>query len=279
MIINANAKINVTLDILGVRPDGYHALRSVMVPVSLCDEIHIETADSLVFDCDVRSLVTEDNLCVRAAKAFFEKAKLAPKVSIKLVKRIPFPAGLGGGSSDAAAVLRGLNNFFGAPLSDDELFEIAASLGSDINVCLLGSPALCEGRGEILTPLLGVKPLNVLIAIGKGRLPTPQVYRNYDAATLEVRDDSTAFIKAVNADDFMGMIASFGNAFEPVTDEMCPETKQIRELMLANGALTSHLSGSGPSVYGVFEDQSAVAAAAQELRDLGFSAYECVTLQ
>ncbi len=277
MITKAYAKINLTLDITGVRPDGFHTLRSVMVPVTLSDDIIIEKSDSFVFDCNIKSICGDNNLCVRAAKAFFEYIKASPDVSIYLDKKVPFPAGLGGGSSDAAAVLSGLNEMYGNPVSDSDLFEIAASLGSDIPFCLLGRPALCEGRGEVLTPISLDDEFNVVITIGEGRLPTADVYRRYDSACLEVRNDTDAFLSAVNNNDFSGIVASLGNAFEPVTDDLCPETKTMRELMISFGALASHLSGSGPSVYGIFSDSQKAELAAQEMRNKGFSAFVCKT--
>ena len=277
MIIKAYAKINLTLDITGVRPDGFHELRSVMVPVSLCDDIKIERSDSFSFDCNIKSICGENNLCVRAAKAFFERSGMSSDVSLYLEKKVPFPAGLGGGSSDAAAVLRGLNELYGNPLEESELFDIAASLGSDIPFCLLGSPALCEGRGEVLTPISLNNEFDVVIAIGEGRLPTADVYRSYDSACLEVRNDTDAFMTTIDNGDLSEMASALGNAFEPVTDILCPETKTMRELMLSFGALTSHLSGSGPSVYGIFSDSEKAEFAAECMRNKGFSAFVCKT--
>ncbi len=277
MIIKAYAKINLTLDITGVRSDGFHELRSVMVPVTLCDDVVIECADTFSFDCNIKSICGDNNLCVRAAKAFFERAGLPDNVSIFLDKKVPFPAGLGGGSSDAAAVLRGLNELFGNPLEEAELFEISAKLGSDIPFCLLGSPALCEGRGELLTPISLNNELDVVIAIGEGRLPTADVYRSYDSASLEVKNDTDAFLSAVDKNDFSGTVSALGNAFEPVTDLLCPETKTMRELMLSFGALSSHLSGSGPSVYGIFDSRDSAEQAAERMRAEGYSAFVCKT--
>lgn len=279
MTVTANAKINLTLDITGIRPDGYHSIRSVMVPITLCDEITIEKSDKLSFDCNIRSLVTEDNLCVRAAKAFFAHIDIEPAVSISLNKKIPFPAGLGGGSADAAAVLKGLNKLYGFPVTDSELFSLSATLGSDIPFCLLGSPALCEGRGEELTPLSEIGSFIVVIAIGEGRLSTPAVYREYDSSKSELRNDTDKLLAAVKENDFNKLISSFGNAFEIVTDKLCPETKTIRTLMLKNGALTSHLSGSGPSVYGIFADRKSADTAAGKLQNVGYSAYLCSTVE
>lgn len=278
MIVKAFAKINLTLDITGILPGGFHSLRSVMVPVSLCDEIKIEKSDKLVFDCNIKSICGDDNLCVRAAKAFFAKTGISSGVSIYLNKNIPFPAGLGGGSADAAAVLKGLNELYNAKLSEPELLELASKLGSDVPLCLLSKPALCEGRGEILTPISNLPNMNVVIAIGEGRLSTPEVYRQYDNANLPVCNDSDNFLSALEKGDKKQLISSFGNAFEPVTDVLCPETKILREQLLSLGAECAHLSGSGPSVYGIFEDEAIAKSAAEQLQILGYSAYVCNTL-
>lgn len=279
MIINANAKINLTLDITGVRPDGFHTIRSVMVPITLCDEIIIEKSDEFVFDCNLSSLKTDDNLCVRSAKAFFEKVGREPLVSIKLIKKIPFPAGLGGGSADAAAILKGLNELCNFPLDENELFSLAEKLGSDVPLCLLGKAALCEGRGEVLTPIDMQEEFNVVIAIGNSRLSTPAVYRSYDEMQLPIRNDSTVFLNALKKGDKKEIIKSFGNAFEPVADILAPETKSIRELMVRFGAENSRLSGSGPSVFGIFSSCEAAVYAVSELQKMGFSAYFCKTVK
>ena len=249
-----------------------------MAPVSLCDEITLDKSDELLFDCNIRSISGDDNLCVRAAKAFFEKSGINSGVSIKLQKNIPFPAGLGGGSADAAAVLKGLNELYGSPLSMPDLFSIAEKLGSDISLCLLGRPALCEDKGDILTPVSNLPEMHVVIAIGDGRLSTPEVYRAYDRSNLSARNDSDAFLSALKSGDREAMINSCGNAFESVTDELCPETKLLRNKMLELGALTAHLSGSGPSVYGIFADEMTSSLVTAELQSLGYAAYTCNTL-
>jgi 4-diphosphocytidyl-2-C-methyl-D-erythritol kinase len=279
MRLNANAKINLTLDITGVRPDGFHTLRSVMVPITLCDELVFEKSEKFVFDCNIDSLKTEDNLCVRAANRFFETTGVKPEVSVYLEKRIPFPAGLGGGSADAAVVLKGLNEFFGFPLSETELFSLAEKLGSDVPLCLLGRPALCEGRGEELTPIKMPCELNVVVAIGKSRLSTPSVYRRYDEMKLPIRNDSEKFLSFLEKGEVDEMISSMGNAFEPVADILAPETKQIRKLLKDFGAKASRLSGSGPSVFGIFETEDEAKKAIEKLETEGFSAYFCKTIK
>lgn len=278
MKINAYAKINATLDICGVREDGFHSLRSVMLPVSLHDEIVIEKSESLSFQCNIKELCTEDNLCLRAARLFFESTGIDGAVAIELEKNIPFPAGLGGGSADAAAVLKGVNTLFDKPLDDTGLLTLASKLGSDVSFCLYGSPALCEGRGELLTPIDGIPELYLVIAIGKARLSTPAVYRKYDEAGLEARNDSDRFLKAIESRDRDAIVASFGNAFEPVTDLLAPETMELRSRMISLGAQNARLSGSGPSVFGVLKSYEEARICAQQLEGMGYFAISCRTL-
>ena len=276
MKINAYAKINLTLDITGIRPDKFHSIRSVMVPVSLCDVITVEKSNIFSFDCNIKSLVSDDNLCVRAARLFLAENGINENVSIYLEKNIPLPAGLGGGSSDAAAILNALNETFGCPMNRDRLLSLAAQLGSDIPFCLLCAPALCEGRGELITPVSNIPQMDIVIAIGEGRLPTPEVYRRYDEAGLEIRNDTEKLINAIK--EGSGITALLGNAFEPVTDILAPETKKLRELMRSLGAKNSRLSGSGPSVYGVFEKSEEAENAAKMLTEMGYFAVSCKTL-
>ncbi|MBO5869253.1 MAG: 4-(cytidine 5'-diphospho)-2-C-methyl-D-erythritol kinase [Clostridia bacterium] len=279
MRVTANAKINLTLDITGVRPDGFHTLRSVMAPISLCDEIELTEIESgILFDCNIKELVTPDNLCVKAAKLFFETIGKEPSISIYLEKNIPFPAGLGGGSADAAAVLRGLNELYGNEIDEKTMFELASKLGSDVPLCLSNRISLCEGRGEILTPITTSHCFNIVIAIGKARLSTPEVYRKYDAMGLDVCNDTDELLVSLKDGDFDKIVSSFGNAFEPVTDILAPETMQIRSRMMQLGALNSHLSGSGPSVYGVFESAEIANDVAKILQNEGYFAVSCVTL-
>ena len=278
MKLNAYAKINLTLDITGVRPDGFHELRSVMAPVTLCDVIELNKNGSFAFDCSVKELCGTDNLCVRAAKLFFELSGQNPNVSIYLEKNIPFPAGLGGGSADATCVLKGLNELFGMPLSAEQLFSLAERLGSDVPFCLLGAPALCEGRGERLTSINSLPELDIVIAIGKARLKTPEVFREYDKARLPARADSDRLLNAIERGDREEVISSLGNAFEPITDILAPETKEIRKLMLSHSALNARLSGSGPSVYGVFENSRAASNCAEALKNIGIFAVCCKTV-
>ena len=223
-------------------------------------------------------MVNDKNLCVKAAKLFYEETALKNAVSLYLEKKIPFPAGLGGGSADAASVLLLLNSFYGNPLSEAKLFELAEKLGSDVPLCLYRKPALCEGRGEILTPIENLPDFDLVVAIGEGRLPTPEVYRKYDEMNLSVSNDTDKLIKAIENGNKSEIINSFGNTFESVADLMAPETKKLREIMLGLGAINSRLSGSGPSVYGVFDNREKSEEVAKKLKTIGYFAVACKTI-
>ena len=207
-----------------------------------------------------------------------ETLGIEKSLSIYLDKHIPFPAGLGGGSADAAAVLRGLNDLCGNPFDENALFELAAKIGSDVPFCLLNRVAVCEGRGEILTPLEMPYRFDIVVAIGKARLSTPEVYRRYDSAMLPVRNDTDKLCGYVKENVFDKIVTAFGNAFEPVADVLAPETMVLRSRMNELGAITSRLSGSGPSVYGVFENAEKAEEVAKQLKNEGYFAVSCFTL-
>ena len=278
MKLKAYAKINLTLDIIGILENGFHALRSIMVPISLCDEIELEISNDFEFYCNIKELETEGNLCVSAAKLFFEATGISGSVKIKLQKNIPFPAGLGGGSSDAAAILRGLNELFGNPADEKTLFSLAERLGSDVPFCLLSKPALCEGRGEILTELNNFPELNAVIAIGSERLSTPKVFAEYDKMDPAPKSYTTDLLNALNEQEIGFALTKTGNAFEPVTDILSPETVEIRKELASLGATATHLSGSGPSVYGLFESAQKAENVAKILQSKGYFAVSCKTV-
>lgn len=278
MNIKAYAKINLTLDILGVRADGFHELRSIFMPISLCDSLTVEKSDAMSFYCDIPELRGEDNFCVRACKEFFNWSGIDSCASVKLQKHLPYPAGLGGGSADAAAVLNALNAIFGNPLSKTELLALGAEIGSDVPFCLLGTPALCEGRGELITPLGNIPKLYVTVAIGSGRLPTADVFKAYDESNAKPTDSTDKFLVAHDRGDTRGMIKAMGNAFTDVCARLCPETREMRTGLLRCGAESAMLSGSGPAVYGVFFTKEKAMAAARDMRAKGFFAVDCETL-
>lgn len=256
----AHAKINLSLAVTGVRSDGMHTLRTVMQTVSLCDTVEIQRAEALTFTCSEPSLAGEENLCVKAAKAFYGATGLAGGAAIRLEKRIPTGAGLGGGSSDAAAVLRLLNRLYDFPLREDALFSLAGTLGADVPFCLYGGKCLCTGIGEELSPLPDEAGLPLVIAKGRGSLSTAEMYRRLDA-------------RGSGADP--GVL----NAFEPVAVELLPEIGTLIRAMTAAGGAEARMTGSGSALFGFFPSLRAAEAAAASLRkEQGCFAAACQTV-
>lgn len=267
----AYAKLNLTLDILGKRSDGYHDLQMVMTSVSLSDTVTVLLGTGrpweVVSDCGVIPQ-NEDNLCWKAARAYFNAALIDPQgLTVRLQKRIPSQAGMAGGSSDAAAVLRLLNDRYAA-LSETALFQIALSVGSDVPYCLFGGTALAEGRGEILTrlPALPVQMAYVLIRPDFA-VSTPALFRAIDASGTLVRPDNAAMQRAIEAGDLPAIGALLQNAFEPEIVKDYPVVEEIRQSLLALGALGARLTGTGSVVFGVFDGEMAAEQAAEALKD------------
>ena len=259
---NAYAKINTYLHITGRRPDGYHTLDTVMQSVSLHDTVsYRRTRTPLCFGCSDKALENEKNLCYKAANAFFEAVGLPASGRLFLTKRVPYGAGMGGGSSDGAATLRLLNDAFGGPLSEEELHALASSLGADVAFCLHGGKAVCKGIGEILEPLPDGEPLLLVIAKGEGGLSTPEMYRLFDERLAAGKTDGRAV-----------------NDFQPIAEERLPEISLLREELLAAGAESSLMTGSGSAVFGVFSDDKKARLCAAKLRKKGFFAKVCTTI-
>lgn len=273
MILNAYAKINLTLDIISKRADGFHELESVMVPVSLCDRVELAPSETFGFFCDQPELSGDDNLCVRAAKAYLEASGLKESVTIKLTKSIPVAAGLGGGSSDAAAVLRGMDLLY-KKLEEKTLFELAADLGSDVSFCLLSRCALCTGRGERMSPMELPHSLWLVIAIGNGRISAKEAYKTYDEQGITSKRYTKGLVSAISSGE-TELCTYFGNDFEPICVSMCPETKDVLTSLKSAGAKASLVSGSGPACYGVFGSEEEAKKAANALNKKGFSAFFC----
>jgi len=258
---NANAKINLFLTVLGKREDGFHNIKSVMHSVTLSDSVIVSALESekthITVHTESSELLSEkDNLCYRSAEKYLACFDKSADVTIHLDKKIPIGAGLAGGSSDAAATLRALNQIFGFA-SKDKLLEIAAEIGSDVPFCLIGGTALCEGRGEILRSIPSPENMHFVIAIGKERVSTPEAYRALD----KLYGDSFP----QNQDVILY------NIFEKVVS--LPEVDKIKELLTKYGAESVLMSGSGPSVFGTFKDKFLAQNARDELMKAGFEAY------
>lgn len=282
----ANAKINLYLDVLSKREDGFHDIKTVMHSVTFGDEITVSARNSTESTVRLsvegnRFLPTDGrNLAVRAAYLYLERAGLTADVEIKMVKRIPVAAGLAGGSTDAAAVLRALNKIFDKFFSITALNQIAAELGSDVVYCLYGKCALCEGRGELITKIkTRLDGYFAVIAISNEHMSTPTAYKALDVAFSDfdgsvASDGEEKFVKLINSlsqnsVDRDGLY----NIFEAAVLPMCPGAEAIKKHLLREGALASMMSGSGPSVFGVFESFEDSKRACTALRRLGFKAY------
>lgn len=272
----APAKINFTLDVLGKRPDGYHDVRMVMQTVSLCDTVQLECGGSGIQLFSDSDCVPADqrNLAYRAAEAFYRYTKLAPSVKIHLEKRIPVSAGLAGGSSDGAAVLLGLNQLYHSPLSVQQLCAIGKTIGADLPFCILGGTALAEGIGEKLTPLPAFPDCSIVLATPPIAVSTPWVYAQMDTATDLCHPDTEAFLRHLEAGNLEGLAALLCNVMESVVCSHHPVISQIKRTLADAGAIGSAMSGSGPSVFGLFSSLSQAERAcnklSEEFRDVYF---------
>jgi len=267
--LNAHAKLNLTLDILGLREDGYHDLSMVMQSISLCDTLRVSLTEGTEITCRVDGAdlpADESNLAVKAARAFFRETGLAVRgIAIGIEKRIPIAAGMAGGSADAAAVLHALRALLSPEMSSETLERIGATVGSDVPFCIRGGTALAEGRGELLTTLASAPKLHVVVCKPPFPISTPVLFKRSDSVTLTRRPDTNAMLRAIELGDADGVIKNLCNVFEEVLPEEYGEVFAIRDKLLSLGALGAQMTGSGPTVFGLFKDEKAAAAAAQAL--------------
>ena len=256
MLVKAYAKLNLTLDILGRRPDGYHDLRMVMQSVDLADQLAINPAEGAGRMSTNLSYLPADgrNLAQLAAAAFREATGKGGAVDITIEKHIPVCAGMGGGSSDAAAVLRAMNEMTGAGLTPARLAEIGQQVGSDVPYCVLGGTALAEGRGELLTPLAPLPACTVVVCKPQFPISTPQLFAQADSKRLTCHPDTDGLLRALEAGDLIGVSRRLYNVFEDVLDSRRrQEVDAIKAALIDCGALGASMSGSGPTVFGLFD--------------------------
>ena len=255
--IKAYAKINLGLDVLSRRPDGYHEVKMIMQTIRLFDKLAIRKTHTpgISMKSNLPYLPEdENNLVWRAARLFFETVGLPPSIHVDLDKHIPVAAGMAGGSSDAAAALTGLNELYHTGLSLARLQAIGVQVGADVPYCLLQGTALSEGIGEILTPLAPAPPAYCLIVKPPVSVSTRSVYEQLDLATAPHPDIDAALV-ALQKNDLAGLCAVLGNTLESVTIPKYPEIAEIKEKMRKLGALGALMSGSGPTVFGLFQNK------------------------
>lgn len=267
----ALAKINLTLDVLGKREDGYHDLRSVMQTVSIRDDIEIDvgTGKPWTLTCDKEGIPQDEtNLAWKAAKVFCETAKVDPEgIAIRITKRIPAQAGLGGGSADAGAVLRALNRHYEEPFSVYALCELGALVGSDVPFCTLCGTAMAEGRGERLRKLPDIPECFFVVCKPDFSVSTPELYRILDEKAIAKRPDNRAMENAILAGDLGGIAENLCNVFDPVVTAEHLELNYIKSIMNTYGAVGSQMTGSGSAVFGIFESFEFAAVACNMLKD------------
>ncbi len=268
--VPAYAKLNLTLDILGKRDDGYHEMQMVMQTVSLHDDVTVALTDGKGITCRVDGAALpcdERNLAVKAAKAFCEGMNYSGGIDIALIKRIPSEAGMAGGSADAAAVLRALRELVSPTLTDERLEQISASVGSDVPFCIRGGTQLAEGRGEKLTVL---KPApRFFVAVCKPDFPisTPALFARVDGVTITDRPDTDAMLAAIEHGDADTLCANVRNVFEQALPEAQRERiEEIKRALAENGALCAAMTGSGSAVFGLFREEDACRSACRALQ-------------
>ena len=272
MTVEAHAKVNFTLEVFGTRPDGYHALRSLVVPVSLFDTLTVERAETVSSD----SPYGEKDLAVRAARALGVGARLSA------VKRIPAGGGLGGGSADAAAVLRALNALYGLGRSPETLAAVGATVGSDVPALVFGGPVLMEGRGECVTPVAPFPPLDLVLANPGVPVSTPDVFAAFDRrhgarAASEKTDGPLSptgrMLAALATGEVARIAAALQNDLEEPAVALCPAIADVLAALRASGALGTRMSGSGATCFGLCDSPAAAQAAAERLAARGFRAW------
>lgn len=245
----AYAKINLYLDVLNKRDDGYHNILSVMHTVGIYDTVTVKKASGISMTCSDPTLsVGDDNLCLKAARVFFDAAKIDGGCFIELEKRLLREAGLGGGSADAAAVLRALNKLYGDIFTEDELCAVGARIGADVPFCVIGGSALAEGIGEKLSPFPSLPSCHIVICQGKEKVSTPTAYKKLDATPPLKSGNITELKSAMQKKDLSAIGRALYNRFE----DIYPNCSLLKSIMTESGAEGALMSGSGSAVFGLF---------------------------
>lgn len=253
LTLRAHAKINLSLDIVGKRENGYHDLCSVMQSIRLADEVTLRRSKDITVKTDLHFLPSDDrNIAWKAARLFFDEIGSDDGISIHIRKKIPVGGGLGGGSADAAAVLMGLNRLYGFPVSFARLLEIGLSCGADIPFCMTGGTCLAEGLGEILTPLPSLSHCHILLLRPKFPLSTKKIFSLVEIDKIKRHPDTEAIVNALRCRNTQGAISGLYNTLEEFVPR--PEIAEYKALLLEAGADTALMTGSGSVVYGIFRN-------------------------
>lgn len=274
ILIEAMGKVNLGLDVLRRREDGYHEVRMVMQTVDLCDDLLFERTKKpgIEIETDREGIpVDEKNLVYQAADLLMKRFEVTDGLRVKLRKRIPIAAGMAGGSTDAAAAFVAVNELFELGLGKRELMELAVQVGADVPYCILGGTALAEGIGEKLTGLPDAPECTLLIARPDIAVSTKFVYENLHLDTLERHPDIDGMLEAVYGQDLNAMAAKLGNVLESVTVREYPVIEKLKQWMKENGAVNALMSGSGPTVFGIYREKREAQKACALLRESGLA--------
>ncbi|MGO5053764.1 4-(cytidine 5'-diphospho)-2-C-methyl-D-erythritol kinase [Lachnospiraceae bacterium LCP25S3_G4] len=272
--LKALAKVNLGLDVIGRRENGYHDVRMVMQTIFLYDNVILKrrTNPGIQIETNLFFLpINENNIAYKAAKLLMDEFQIEEGVSILLEKHIPVSAGLAGGSSNAAAVLHGMNKMFGLGLSRQELMERGVQLGADVPYCIMRGTVLAEGIGEKLTPLCPMPKCYILIAKPPISVSTQMVYQKLDSVAITKHPDIDGILKGLEDESLIDVAEAMGNVLEQVTIEAYPIIEEIKLVMKEHGALNAMMSGSGPTVFGIYHERKTARAAQQKIKELGLA--------
>ena len=270
IVLKARGKINLTLDVVGKRDNGYHDLRMIMQTINLHDTITITKTKTpgIRINNNLAWLPKDDkNITYKAAVKFLEESNIKAGIYIDIFKRIPVAAGLAGGSSDAAAVLIGLNKLFDTRYSKKKLMEIGVEIGADVPFCILRGTALAEGIGEVLTPLPSLPPMHIVLAKPNISVSTASVYKALSVQEIKKHPQTDEYVEAIKNKDINYLVTHMENVLEDVTIKMHPQIQEIKDDMLRMGALGSMMSGSGPTVFGIFPSKYEATLAAEYFKN------------
>ena len=286
LTINANAKINLTLDILGRREDGYHEVELILQSIALADKLEFAKIDKgIKLEMDIENIAgseiltaDESNLAYRAAKLVIDSCNLNSGVFIRLTKRIPIAAGLAGGSTDAAAVIRGMNRLFNLRLTTQQMCDLGAEIGSDVPFCIVGGTCLAYGRGEKLKRLPDLPSIPIVLLKPRGAIPTAWAYKTYDSDKSSEHPDTEAICEAIKLSDYEAVAELIFNVMERVAVKKYPAIISYKEKMLEAGAMAAMMSGSGPSIFGIAKTHEDAVRIAESFKDSGIQVFVTETV-
>lgn len=276
--VKTSAKINLSLDVVGRKPDGYHLIESIFQSVNIYDIITVsKTENGIHLTCNEPEIPCDSrNIAYKAARLFLDKTGIKSGINIHIVKHIPSQAGLGGGSSDGAGVLYAMNTLFDTNIDICDLAKLGANISADTAFFIYGGTAFVQGIGEIINPIRLLPPIELVIAKGRSCISTPEAYKMIDELSEPNHIDTHKLLKAIDKGKFMYHCDCCGNIFEQVTT--VNDVFDIKKRMLANGAENAVMSGSGSAVFGIFKDSEAAAKCSEKLKNIYPFAVHCQTI-